>query len=477
MKIIIFGFDGLRPDQINNSSMPRLSGFLANGVHCRNHRAVFPTETYVNHPSIFSGFLPERHGIIANAFFDPGISRTEYFVGSVVERVEQAERETRHGLFRVPTLTETLARSGRSVVALSSNSPGSTRLIFHRAGDLGGINIPVNGVEHALPQQLRKELFGDRRSEKPSEPDLAGLREINRLYRLLTAGNGMPDFSILWYGEPDHVYHAFGIDAPESREALQTADACFGEILDEYANDDVQIVVASDHGHITVREHFDLAEALVQAGFKKGMTLADREADFVLLWGYSGNIYVSNRELLPAICHTLMGMPEVGMLFTRDRDGIHGVVDGTFSTRLVAGDSDRAGDIRFILRSEADGTCICAAPIGIGCGIHGGLHPQEISCLLGFGGTAFRDKTVVDTVTGAIDITPTLYELMGIQPDILPQGRVLNEVLATPAATGDGEINEPLRRDFQTGRSGFLQQLTVDYRNTVPYLLSGTRTG
>ncbi|MBN1687388.1 MAG: alkaline phosphatase family protein, partial [Spirochaetales bacterium] len=250
MKIIIFGFDGLRPDRINESSMPRLTQFLSRGVHCRNHRAVYPTETYVNHPSIFSGFLPERHGIISNAFFDPGISRTEYFLGSIVERVEQAEKETRHGLFRVPTLTETLARSGRSVVTLSSNSPGSTRLIFHRAGDVGGINIPINGIEYTLPETLRTELFGDRRSGKPPEPDLAGLKEINRLYRLLSARNGVPDLSILWYGEPDHAYHAFGIDAPESLEALKTADACFGEMLDEYARDDVQIVVASDHGHI-----------------------------------------------------------------------------------------------------------------------------------------------------------------------------------------------------------------------------------
>ena len=475
MKFIIFGFDGLRPDRITGSSMPRLSAFLAAGVHCRNHRAVYPTETYVNHPTIFSGFLPERHGIIANAFFDPGISRTEYFVGSVVERVEQAERETRHGLFRVPTLTETAARNGLSVVTLSSNSPGSTRLISHRTGDVGGVNIPVNGIEHALPAQLRTELFGGKPSGERSKPDLAGLREINRLFRLLTARDGMPDLSVLWYGEPDHAYHAFGIDAPESLASLKTADSCFGEILDEYAGGDVQVVVASDHGHITVREHFDLTEALVRAGFKKGTNLADPDADFVLLWGYSGNIYVLNRELIPDICLALMEMPEVGMLFTRDRDSIRGVVEGTFSTRLVGGDSDRAGDIRFILRSDEDGSCVCAGPIGLGGGIHGGLHPAEISCLLGFGGSAFREKTTVDTVTGAIDITPTLYSLMGIKPGVVPQGRVLGEVLAKPVEIGAAGETDAIRRVFETGRGNFVQRLAIDYRGVVPYLSSGTR--
>ncbi len=458
--------------------MPRLSRFLAAGVYCRNHRAVYPTETYVNHPAIFSGFLPERHGVIANAFFDPAISRTEFFLGSIVERVEQAERQTRHGLIRVPTLTETAARNGKSVVVLSSNSPGSTRLISHRAEDVGGVNIPINGIEHALPAKLRAELFGDRRSVKPVSPDLAGLREINRLFRLLTARDGLPDLSILWYGEPDHTYHAFGIGAPESLKVLQTADACFGEMIDEFAGDEVQVVVASDHGHITVSEHFDLAEALQRAGFKIGETLADTEADVVPLWGYSGNMYVLNRELIPAVCRALMEMPEIGMLFTRDRDGVHGVVEGTFSSRLVGGDSDRAGDIRFILRADEDGSCVCSAPIGIGCGIHGGLHAKEISCLLGFGGAAFREKTTIDTVTGAIDITPTLYTLMGIRPDVLPQGRVLGEVLANPAAAGGGtEGAGVVRREFETGRGGFAQHLSIDYRGTVPYLLSGTRAG
>jgi hypothetical protein len=225
-----------------------------------------------------------------------------------------------------------------------------------------------------------------------------------------------------------------------------------------------------------VREHFDLGDALVREGFKKGANLEDPDADFVPLWGYSGNIYVLNRDLIAPICHALMEMPEVGMLFTRDRDGVNGVVEGTFSTRLVAGDSDRAGDIRFILRSDEEGSCFCAAPIDVGCGIHGGLHTYELSCLLGFSGSAFREKTAIDTVTGAVDITPTLYKVLGIKPAVLPQGRVLGEALAKPAAAGDGREAEPVQREFETGRGGFVQQLAIDYRGSVPYLQRGGRT-
>lgn len=68
-RFVIVGFDGLRPDCIDED-MPTLSAFIAQSHRWSRYLATFPTETYVNHPSIFSGFRPNRHGIIANAFFN-----------------------------------------------------------------------------------------------------------------------------------------------------------------------------------------------------------------------------------------------------------------------------------------------------------------------------------------------------------------------------------------------------------------------
>lgn len=478
MKGIIFGFDGLRPDCVTQDVMPRLHAFLGENVYCKDHRSVFPTETYVAHPSIFSGFLPERHGIVANGYFDAAVSRSEFFVGSKVERIEAAEAATRGGLFRVPTLTQIAASRGLRCVTISSNTPGSTRLISHKTPTLGGVNLSVNGLRYALPQELAGEFNNGKEDGSFDIPDTEGLRRMNEVFHTLVRRAGVPDLSVIWYGEPDHSFHAYGVGAKESRNALREADRCFGEILEAHGDDQTLVVVASDHGHITIREHFDLKDALRRAGFRPGENLADEDADFVLLWGYSGNIYVLNRDLIAPIAQALMGMPEVGLVFTEDRDGVNGVVPGTFSTRLVAGDGARAGDIRFVLEQwdEADehgyaGTCLCGPGLGIGAGVHGGLHPGELQCLLGWGGPGVKTQTAVETVTGVIDIAPTLYHLMGIEPSILPQGRVLYEVLAG----GTDEPPKPEPRTFTAGRDGFAQQLTVDYVGRIPYLRRGGR--
>lgn len=486
MKIMMFGFDGLRPDCINADDMPNLYAFLQENVLCADHRAVYPTETYVNHPSILTGFLPEQHGIIANAFYDAAVSRKDFFLGSNVSRIEHFERMTHGRLFRVPSVTEQVSRSGRSCLTLSSNSPGSTRLMGHKSAVVGGVNIAVHNAEFALPEAMREKLAEYHSNGPVSLPDNEGSARIARIFRSLCKNIELPDLSILWFGEPDHSFHRYGIRDEKSRDALKAADRCFGELYSEFAagKEDVQVITASDHGHITVKRHFDLKDGLVQAGFRSGETLEDPDADFVLLWGYSGNIYVQKQERLASLCRALMEMPEIGMLFTRDRNGVDGIIPGTFSRRLVGGEFEtRAGDIRFIMRYDSDENCVCSAPIPAGAGIHGGLSRGELSCLLGFGGSAFLKKTRLDTVTGAIDIAPVMYAVLGMTPEVLPQGRVITEAFrpgvvpqtAITQVKGNTPDSEPERKYFSVGLNGYEQYLDIDYRNRIPYIKQGGR--
>ena len=414
--------------------------------------------------------------MIANAYFDTAVSRQDYFVGSRIDRIESAEKQTRGHLFKVPSLSETMIKKGYSFLSISSNSPGSTRLMAHKSGSLGGINLSVRGIEYAYPESLRGKYRTNLDGQTWDAPDVNGLKKINEIVHDIFRHQGIPDVNVIWYGEPDHSFHEHGIGTKPSLVALKTADDCFGEILDEYWYKDVQIIVASDHGHITVKKHFDLVKALEDCGFSHGETLCDPLADFTLLWGYSGNIYVHNPNLLPAITAALQQMPEIGMLFTQDRDGVNGIIPGTFSSRLIGGDHHRAGDIRFVLRhfNETDdngyqGTCICAAPIAIGCGIHGGLHPSEIHTILGFGGTAFKQHSPIESLTGVIDITPTIYKLFGIKPAVLPQGRIISEVFKN-------QVSEPVNVEKQIhhcGTGAYRQMLELHKVNAIPYFIRG----
>ena len=57
-RFLIVGFDGLRPDCVTKEDMPALRAFLDAHREWTNYLSTFPTETYVNHPSIFSGGRP-----------------------------------------------------------------------------------------------------------------------------------------------------------------------------------------------------------------------------------------------------------------------------------------------------------------------------------------------------------------------------------------------------------------------------------
>jgi len=479
MKVILCGFDGLRPDFITEETMPRLHAFLRRGVRCTDHRAVYPTETYVNHPTILTGCLPDRHGLVANVFYDYETTKERYYVGSSVERIEEVESATAGGLFRVPTLTNILSGASFSVLTISSNTAGSTRLLAHDAAKTGAVNISVHGLRYALPETLRTAYGRDPDDDFFEKPDIWGLRKINELLGDIAGRGGLPDISILWYGEPDHSFHEFGIGSAESLSAVRHADLCFGEILDRYGQEDeVQIIAVSDHGHLTITRKTCVGDLLASAGFIRGDTPLAEGSDFSILWGYNGTIYVRNRDRIPAIVEALQSFDEIGMIFTPDRDGVQGAIPGTFSMRLVGGEHARAGDIRYILdntdqRSKLSfpGTCVFEGPLAPGSSIHGGLNASEVSCLLGMCGSAFKQDCLIRGVTGAIDIAPTILALFGIIPRTRMQGRILAETLRESPENGPDSIC----RHFETGMGDYRQFLDVDYIGSIPYFRRGGR--
>lgn len=479
MKFLLFGFDGLRPDLVTEQIMPNLKKFLDKNTNCVNSRSVFPTETYVNHPSIFTGFLPERHGLVGNVFFDSEASKKEYFMGSKVESVEMIDEQSGGNLFEVSTLTDNLTKAGYSYISISSNSPGSTRLMAHNVKTNGGVNISTSGVKYAYPEELRTAYGQGADYNSLKLPDLYGVNMINNIARNLFDSKGMADFNILWYGEPDNSFHEFGIGSSQSIVALKEADRCFGEIIERYFKDDVQVIVLSDHGHVTVGKNFNIIEAFMKRGLTPSRDLTFSEGDgFVPVYGYSGQIYVKNPSLVPKLVKMMQEMDEIGMIFTEDLNGVDGIIEGTFSKKLVACDNRRSAAIRYILDNWDEenefgysGMCYCPDFIHVGGSIHGGLHPKEVNSVMGFGGTMFNKDTVVNSITSVIDVAPTIYKLLGIIPDEKPHGKVVNEALVD----GDVIIRKERVKTFYTGYKEYGQKITVAYIDKIPYFIEGER--
>lgn len=485
MKFLLVGFDGLRPEMISAQLMPNLFQFADGGVRFENHRCAFPSETYVNLPSLVTGTMPRRHGIIANSYLDPAVDPRVAFDGSSIERIEQAQTAYRGALFGAPSMGEILADSSRRLAVISTNSPGSVRLKHHHLANNQHLCLSCHTPETSHPPDEVADIVA--RLGSPAEkvfPDLDGVRYATDVFLNHVVRAALPDLTILWYGEPDNSYHVYGIGGSETARALSHTDAEFGRILDWWQSaeerDALQIVVVSDHAHITQKTKVSVAALLGEAGFRVGEHLEDG-ADLALVSGYSGGILVRDRDagLATAVGRALMELECCGMVFSAGRNSVEGAVPGSFAIGMVMADHPRAPDLYYILRTDDEpdshgfvGNCFFDTGLPVGGGIHGGLHASELACTAIAAGSMFRPQARVKSHSGIVDIAPTILHGLGIEAWRDMDGRVLVEALADGASEPPEEIPE----SFETGAASFTQKLWRTRIGNQVYLDGGKRS-
>ena len=482
-RVILIGLDGFRPEMMSEALTPNLMALAQEGVRCTHHRSVFPSETYVNVASILTGVSPGAHGIVANKFFDPKIGRREPWAGSRVAMIEAGVVAYHGGLITAPTLGDRLTRTGKRLWVFSGNSPGSARLKHPRVADCPGHLVIVGQcIDASRPKQRVAELVA--RLGRPPRPAVQGetfgvQRYLTDAFLSLASREGLPEAVVLWYGEPDHSYHSFGLGAEPTRAALRAVDGELGRVIDWWRGhpeqDRIQLIVTSDHGHITQTQSVDTAGILIRAGFRVGKYLDD-DAELALVPGYAGNIRLRQDDpgLRRAAVDALMSHPDTGLVFTSGGDGVEGAVPGTFDRRLVLLDHARSPDIFFTLRADDaedrygfTGTCRYDNGLPAGVGYHGGLHPAEMAPLLVMAGSAFAGGRMMEAPSSVMDVLPTMLSLLGEQQDGL-EGRVLADALAASVSDEKGSNDadtddERVPETLTVGRAGYSQALQFSH--------------
>src|SRR5216683_8176030 len=71
-KIIIFVWDGLRPDSINPTDTPNLHALREAGVEFTDNHSTYPTFTMMNAASFATGGFPGSTGYSGNTVWQPG---------------------------------------------------------------------------------------------------------------------------------------------------------------------------------------------------------------------------------------------------------------------------------------------------------------------------------------------------------------------------------------------------------------------
>lgn len=457
-RVLFVLFDGLRPDLITPANTPNLCRLGDQGVTLGRQRTVFPSETRIAMTSLVTGATPDRHGIVGNRYFDRS-SAGRLAVNTADHRLlEKLDSESGGRLLGVPSLGEILAAHGRSMAVLASNSAGATRLFNHKAQMLGHATLsghfPDVATSAALLDQAQRR-FGPIPVPPPKgTPDLDAQRLLTSTFLELVWPERRPDLTILSFSEPDTSSHYCGTAAAETRQALRFADEQFGRVLDwweaEGRADGMHLIVASDHGHVSVWARADPVGALEDAGLRCGSgEVGEEGVDAVVLPGQVGAIYLMEptEEAIRRAVAAMMEQPWCGPVFTAGRGDVEGVAPGSLARHLVFADNGRSADILFAYRSDSEADPFgligrtWSADWGLGLGVHGGLHPGEMASTGILAGTRFKSGVRSATPSSIVDLAPTALRLLDIAPPATMTGRVLDETF-DPSAEAPAVVDE-----------------------------------
>jgi arylsulfatase A-like enzyme len=448
--------DGLRPDQVTPSQMPRLHAIGTRGVRFTAHHAVFPTVTRVNAATFVTGVLPARHGLLGNTIYIPSVDP--------VRPIDTADHEAllkvaaaEGSLLTAPTLGQMLAKAGRRLLVVSSGSPGSA-LLLSPTDDAG----VILHTEFARPDAWHEKavaMLGP--IPAAALPNAARNRYATDLLLRIGFPEVRPDVVFVWYSDPDTTAHARGLDAPETRAALTAVDGEIGRIEDwlraQGRLEATNILVTSDHGFSTHTGGFDLP-ALVTPFLR---TMPDGTPDMVVAGGAVHFRTSPDDARVAAVVDALQRSPAVGAIFTRRaaESGRPGYARGTLPFELIGWAHPRAAEILVSATWTDDqvagwrGTSTANGRAG-----HGSSSPHDVTNTLIAAGPDFRERASSDVATGNVDITPTLLRLVGLD---------------APAGTFDGRvIEEGLRRSTRQPRAGLRGGLVVGSAAAAGYSAS-----
>jgi arylsulfatase A-like enzyme len=480
--VVVMVWDGMRPDFVSETNTPALYLLARRGVEFEDHHPSYLSLTEGNGSVMFTGAYPERAGVLADTEYRPEIKAFEPVHTEELQTVRQGDAIMRGHYLGTPTIVKMLCQAGRKTVVAGSKG---VVLLADRADK----RKAKAGVElfagQTLPENLISTItnlqgnFPEPAADKPSRDDWTTKALIDPLWR-----DGVPDFTLLWLGEPDQTQHETGPGSEQSLAAIRGADDNLARVLlaldDKGARDTTDVLVVSDHGFSTITAVVDLADSLRQAGFnaRRKFDATPAPGD-VLVVGNGGSVllYVIGHQeaVISKLVRFLQGWKSSGVIFTKNP------IPGTFTLAQVHEDSAHAPDVLVSLRWTAErndaGTpgmvFSDVSGYSAGQGMHASLSRFDMHNLLIAAGPDFRSGIMDHLPSGNMDIAPTVLWILGVRPPKPLDGRVLTEALTIPGPKLKSYEPEHLEATAPRAGCAWHQYLNFTEVNGVDYYDEG----
>jgi arylsulfatase A-like enzyme len=304
-RVILFVWDGLRPDSVNGDDTPNLIRLRDEGVLFEDQHATFPTFTMTNSASFATGSYPEGSGFYGNYVWvdgptDAGLSAS----GKVVDLhqpvfpedygvLDALDRFYQGRLLLRTTLFEAAQDAGLSTAAVGKVGAAylqdrhrggwilEERLVWPRAlvDELQDAGLPLprstplayppGTVDAGTADPTRPGpivRLADGMTSDPTRGLTSSATDDNaylmKAFTEVLLARNRPRLAMIWLRNPDTTEHTYGPGSAASRDALRSMDELLGRLrsaLERFGlATTTDLIVVSDHGHSSVSGPLDL---------------------------------------------------------------------------------------------------------------------------------------------------------------------------------------------------------------------------
>jgi arylsulfatase A-like enzyme len=479
--VLVVVWDGMRPDFVSEKNTPALWKLAQEGVIFRNHHSVYPSATNVNGTALVTGVYPGHSGVIANYEYRPSIDRKHPIAVELPAVVEKGDQLSGGKYISFPTIAELVQKAGGRTAIATTKTVG---LLLDRHVDPAS---PKNGVTLFVGKALPPGALAPIVAALGPFPS-AHLQQDVWTTKALTDflwKEGVPDFSVLWLGNPDLTEHESAPGAPAALAATKSADenlaAALSSLDQKGGRETTDVFVVSDHGFSTIKRSVDLRKILRDAGFSAQTELTDEpKRGDIMLVGNGGSVlfYVEGHdaEVTRRLVEFMQQTDFAGVIFTRE------AMPGTFRLDQAKIDSKDAPDVVMAFRWNekknqfgVPGMIDADWQRGAGKGTHATLSRFDMHNTLIAAGPDFRHAKVSDLPSGNVDLAPTILRILGITAPQQLDGRVLSEAMVNidPASTELKPETKTVEaaKDFPLG--AWRQSLQISRVGSTIYLDKG----
>jgi len=219
--IFIVIADGFKAEYLNRGLTPNINKLGEKGKDATEVKNVYPTVSYTNNVSMFTGCYPENHGIISNVFKNP--ITDEYFDGRNPESYNNPKWYDREFIW---THAEKFGILSNIVCV-----PGGSVMSEYKAP-----YYFLDRNSKAIPKFRLKEAF-----------DRLDLPEKQR-----------PQLTVVYFDDIDDAGHRYGTNSDNTNEAIKEIDNSIGIIIDSLTGKNLlertNIIFISTHGMMNINK-------------------------------------------------------------------------------------------------------------------------------------------------------------------------------------------------------------------------------